>query len=330
MTTQPPPEQSRPKTTILDLTQRLEAEEVLWSTAELEARGIWHGERRRLVQSRVLVQIQRGAYARRSHADGLRRSERAELRLHAHAKVYSTRRNRGFVYSHTSAARIHGCQLWHADEFVHVTCRSRTSPGRLCPATVMHHLSVAPDETDGTGFVEFTTLERTVVDCCRILDLEGSLVIMDQALRLGADRKLVERYAERLHGQRGVVNLRSVLELADPKSESMGETRTRFMLWLLNMSMPVSQYEVMTDRGLRRLDFAWPDLMVALEFDGKIKYFGETPTDDAIAEERIRERRLMEMGWIFVRIDWKDLDNPVGVKRWIHAAWASARSRSRS
>ncbi|MGO4455516.1 hypothetical protein [Arthrobacter sp. RAF14] len=185
-----------------------------------------------------------------------------------------------------------------------------------------------PGEVHDFGATEGTTLERTAVDCCRILDLEGSLVVMDQVLRLGADRAVLEDYERNMTGHRGVVNLRRALELGDPLSESMGETRTRFLLWSENVSMPVSQFAVMTDRGLRRLDFAWPDLKVALEFDGRVKYFGNVPTDEAILDERIRERRLMEQGWIFVRLDWKDLDDPVEVKRRIHSAWATARARA--
>ena len=151
---------------------------------------------------------------------------------------------------------------------------------------------------------------------------------MDQALRIGADRAVLEGYVKRMTGHRGVVNLRQALELGDPRSESMGESRTRFLLWSENISMPVSQFPVMTDRGLRRLDFAWPDVKVALEFDGRVKYFGSVPTAEAVFDERVRERRLMELGWIFVRLDWRDLEDPAGVKQRIHAAWAKARTRA--
>ena len=307
---------------------RLDPDEVLWTSAELDLLGIRHAERSRLVESGVLVRIQRGAYARRDHAVDLPKSGRAELRLRAHQKVHARRRNRAFVYSHTSAARLHGCQLWHADEQVHVTCRTRTSTLRLGPSTVTHHLPVLPDETCSFGAGEATSLERTVVDCCRILDLEACVVVMDQALRIGADRAVLEGYVKRMTGHRGVVNLRQALELGDPRSESMGESRTRFLLWSENISMPVSQFPVMTDRGLRRLDFAWPDVKVALEFDGRVKYFGSVPTAEAVFDERVRERRLMELGWIFVRLDWRDLEDPAGVKQRIHAAWAKARTRA--
>ncbi|MDP9693081.1 UNVERIFIED_ORG: hypothetical protein J2X79_000618 [Arthrobacter globiformis] len=46
---------------------------------------------------------------------------------------------------------------------------------------------------------------------------------------------------------------------------------------------------------------------VALEFDGKTKYFDFRPTGEVVFEERRREKVLMEQGWIFVRVEWKDL-----------------------
>ena len=59
--------------------------------------------------------------------------------------------------------------------------------------------------------------------------------------------------------------------------------------------------------GRHRLDFAWKEEKVALEFDGKIKYFDYSPTAEVLFEERRREKALVEEGWRFVRVEWKDL-----------------------
>ncbi|HEY8295717.1 MAG TPA: hypothetical protein VIG41_10290, partial [Micrococcaceae bacterium] len=67
-------------------------------------------------------------------------------------------------------------------------------------------------------------------------------------------------------------------------------------------------------------DFAWPDLMLILEFDGKGKYFDYRPTGEALYEERRRERILMEQGWRFLRIEWADLDRPDELRRRLQAA----------
>ena len=62
-------------------------------------------------------------------------------------------------------------------------------------------------------------------------------------------------------------------------------------------------------------------VMLIVEFDGDIKYFAYERTDKVILEERKREKRLMELGWRFVRLEWKDLANPQEMKRRILAMY---------
>jgi hypothetical protein len=64
-----------------------------------------------------------------------------------------------------------------------------------------------------------------------------------------------------------------------------------------------------------RLDFAWPDLGVWVEFDGRVKYErlrkeGERASD-VVLRERDRERMISRLtGWRCVRIAWSDLADP--------------------
>lgn len=78
--------------------------------------------------------------------------------------------------------------------------------------------------------------------------------------------------------------------------------------------MPELQYVVRTSLGTHRLDFAWPSAKVALEFDGKTKYFDYRPTEDVIYDERRREKSLMEDGWTILRVEWKHLFNEAEFK----------------
>lgn len=64
---------------------------------------------------------------------------------------------------------------------------------------------------------------------------------------------------------------------------------------------------VATRAGRYRLDFAWKDKKVALEFDGKTKYFDYGPTAEVLFQERQREKALTENGWTFLRLTWADL-----------------------
>ena len=86
--------------------------------------------------------------------------------------------------------------------------------------------------------------------------------------------------------------------------------------------------EVVTQQGLHRLDFAWEDHKVALEFDGKTKYFDYRPTDEVVFQERRREKALMADGWTIVRIEWPELAKEAALKRRILAALHSARLRT--
>ncbi len=94
---------------------------------------------------------------------------------------------------------------------------------------------------------------------------------------------------------------------ADPRSESAGETLTRELIARLNLPMPEAQVEVHSPAGRHRFDFAWKEKKVALEFDGRVKYFGYRPADEVIYQERRREKALTEDGWRLVRAEWKDV-----------------------
>lgn len=152
-----------------------------------------------------------------------------------------------------------------------------------------------------------TSLERTVTDCGLALPYRQALIIADHALRLGADETLLAAAAARLDGRAGVRNLRRVLAAADPRSESPGETLARDLMARLRLPAPEPQVEVLTRFGVFRLDFAWRERRIALEFDGKAKYFDYRPTEEVLFEERRREKALTEDGWFFVRLEWKDL-----------------------
>ncbi|MET4146691.1 very-short-patch-repair endonuclease [Arthrobacter sp. UYCo732] len=170
------------------------------------------------------------------------------------------------------------------------------------------------------GKLRVTSLERTVVDCAMTLSYRQALVLMDHALRLGADKAIMETAADGLPGRRGIRTLRLALANADPRSESAGETLTRELLTRLNLPMPEPQVEVTTRAGRYRLDFAWKEKKVALEFDGKTKYFDYKPTAEVLYKERQRENALTEDSWKFVRVKWDDLFHELEFKARILAA----------
>lgn len=104
--------------------------------------------------------------------------------------------------------------------------------------------------------------------------------------------------------------------LGDGRSESVGETRARYRCWIAHLPRPVPQYEVVhRGRVLYRLDLAWPEHGVWLEFDGREKYVehrrdGESVVDCVLREKRREEQIALHTGWRCIRITWADLENP--------------------
>jgi very-short-patch-repair endonuclease len=170
-----------------------------------------------------------------------------------------------------------------------------------------------------------TSLERSVADVARILDPERGAIIGDHALRLGASLDGIRAAAERSGAARGARRVENLIGLLDDRSESPGETRTRFALAAAGLPTPVLQHRIETSEGQYRADFAWPELLVVLEFDGDAKYFDYRPTQEVLLAERRRELALVAEGWTVARVRWADLSVPRQVASTVLSAFERAR-----
>ena len=106
---------------------------------------------------------------------------------------------------------------------------------------------------------------------------------------------------------------RIAVRLADPLSESPGESLSRVRMWQARIPRPVLQHEVWTEVGLVRTDYFWPETVVkphpVSEFDGEAKYHRETygrATEETVLAERRRERELWRLGYPVARWTWAD------------------------
>ncbi|MCK9795733.1 hypothetical protein M1843_18465 [Isoptericola sp. 4D.3] len=221
-------------------------------------------------------------------------------------------------FSHETAALLHGMWTYRLADRVHLT--------QLYPPQVRReddswdhrflmsrHWTRLPErDRDEAGGVPVTSLERTAVDCARTLSFESALVVMDCALRHGADRSLVRRIIDESRGKRGVVQARRVLDIADTGAESPGETLTRYGLIEAGLPRPTTQIPVLTSLGPRWVDLGWPAARVGIEFDGEVKYteLADGDPDEVRRRERARQRAIEEEGWRIVRSGWPDIDHP--------------------
>jgi len=281
-----------------------------------ELLGAGHSDRdlARLVSAGVLRRVRRGAYVDAEAWARASADERHVLTARAVVKQGQTR----LVVSHVSALPLYGAPTWgmSLDE-VHVS-RLDARAGRK-ERGVRQHRGVLLDSDLTTRMgLETTSGTKTALDVTRCAGMEASLVMVNHLLRFGFTtvHDMRERYAAMAHDP-FTLKTDLVLRLADDRPESVGEVRTAYLLYRSGVPAPIPQHEVYDDRGrlVARLDFAWPELGVWLEFDGREKYVqhrrpGESVVD-AVLREKQRESRIAELtGWRCIRITWADLERP--------------------
>jgi hypothetical protein len=112
--------------------------------------------------------------------------------------------------------------------------------------------------------------------------------------------------------------IRHAAELADGLAESPQETRVRLLLHRSPLPDPVAQFTV-RDGGRRvaRVDFAWPEHRLALEYDGA--WHGEP---GQFRRDRDRLNRLTAAGWRVIFVTAADLRSPDALLRRIAQALA--------
>ena len=145
-----------------------------------------------------------------------------------------------------------------------------------------------------------TTPAWTAVEVARGLRRPRALATLDAALRSGTcNRQDLHMAAVAQFGRRGIVHTRELVELADPRAESPMESEARLMMLDGGLVCPELQFEVIDRSGRAwRLDFAWPDRKVAVEFDG----FQWHSDPDALRRDRQKRAALLDMDWSVMSI----------------------------
>lgn len=172
--------------------------------------------------------------------------------------------------------------------------------------------------------IRVTSPARTCWDLACWLDLVEAVVVIDAMLarRLTTVPALRE-YALSRAGRRGWRSLLRAVDLADAGAESPQESRTRVGLVLAGLPRPQTQW-VVAEQGkfVARLDLAWPQFKVAVEYDG---LWHDGP--EQIHRDRRRLNRLLGGDWIVLHVTAKRLrDDFDGLLAEVRAA---LRARSR-
>lgn len=220
--------------------------------------------------------------------------------------------------SHTTAALEHDLTVWDADlSKVHVT-RLDGGAGRTEAGVVHHEGLTLPSDFDVVGGRCVMAAPRAAVETASLLTTEAAVVVLDSALHTGkASRPELDAVYGLLSRWPGMQALQIAIRLADERSESAGESRTRYLCYAYGLPMPALQHRVFDSAGhlIGTTDFAWPEHRLFGEFDGKVKYErylrdGENPGDAVFREKRREDRLCEQLGWRMVRIVWADLYAP--------------------
>jgi hypothetical protein len=154
-----------------------------------------------------------------------------------------------------------------------------------------------------------TTPTATAFDLARIQPLDEAVVALDQFLAPGLVLLDELRAAANALTGYGCRQVRAAVGLADGRAESPQETRLRLLLHRSPLPLPTAQFSVRVDgRFVARVDFAWPELEVAVEYEGL--WHGER---QHVARDRQRLNRLTAAGWRVIFVTAADLHHPAAL-----------------
>ncbi len=195
----------------------------------------------------------------------------------------------------------------------------------VCPETTrwtgpkgvrVHRTVLEGADRTAADDVPMTTALRTAWDVMTLEPLTTAVAALDAMVAAGhlatAD---LAGMADRGAGRWGVSRVRRAVPLVDPRAESPQESRLRVLLVLAGLD-PVPQFGVLDHgRFVARVDLAFPDLRLAIEYEGAHHF-----VDGQIARDEERLERLRAAGWRVIRVSAADLRDPEGLLARIRAA----------
>lgn len=171
----------------------------------------------------------------------------------------------------------------------------------------VHRTPVTPGDIAMHRNLCLTTAVRAAWDVASLMPLPTALPIVDGLLHAGIltaaeldARLLVSR------GVWGVRRVRALVQVADGRSESPPESLMRLAILQAGLPVPVPQLAIRLDNGsVVRVDFAWPEYRVALEYDG-----AHHADQMQMQRDRRRLNELTRLGWTVLHATASDLRDP--------------------
>lgn len=175
----------------------------------------------------------------------------------------------GAAFSGPTAAWLHQLDVAPCDP-IEVTIPKWMGIRRIAGAAVRRATHSADEIVVRRGLPTTSPL-RTVVDLASRKPLTEGVVAADNALHAGlVSIAEVRAYIAEHPRTKGITQLRRVVDLAEPKTESPMETRLRMLLVLAGLPRPEVQASMRDDEGryLGRPDLFYRAQRLAIEYDG--------------------------------------------------------------
>lgn len=177
-------------------------------------------------------------------------------------------------------------------------------------------LLLPPEHITSLEGIPITTPARTWLDCSALVSYTDTVAMGDAMLRgdlatLDDLRKIVVWG----RGRRGVRNARFAAAVLDAASESPGESWVRAMLVRQGVPRPHCNHEVEVAGFRFRLDMAWPDSKIAVEYDGQDHHGPGRQEHD-----EWRRSLLRADGWTVIVVRKDDLAHIDDVAQTVSAA----------
>lgn len=279
-----------------------------FTAAEAERLGIPRSRLREALDSREIRRVLRGVYVCADLGDTTKlRAQAARLVISPFAVVCDR-----------TAAWLHGVDVLELHE-LDVLPPLETYVLRGHDPTNRNECNggtrdLLPQDICSIDGLPVTTPLRTALDLGCKLSRRSALAALDAFMRkFGITHEDMRRMLPRYFRRRGVVQLRQLVPLADPRAESQGESWTRIEIADAGLPLPALQYWVTVGgRPTYRLDLAYPHARVAVEYDGREFHEG----DERTAADRRRRRWLRDRGWTVIVVD-KDSFTPEALSAWL-------------
>ena len=235
----------------------------------------------------------------------------------ARIRAVSHRLTKEAVFSHESAALVHGLWLLETPAAVHIT--QSYKPRASTPALRRHAGTLPTSDVVEVQGLPVTSVERTIADLAKSMHPREGLVLADSGMRLLVQPERGRRAtAEELSDQvrtrllakveggphQGRRQARVVAAYADPFSESPYESVVRWIALSRGLPRPVLQQRFDIRGNTYYTDICWEfeltidgiafRLRLIAEYDGEQKYLAGADGDadpEAAAQAVLREKR---------------------------------------